>query len=234
VHIGWLALESLCNQVEVNFNWELIVCEELHDGMLGVEFFEHYVERLKQVGCVRVTYIELPDWISLASKWQLIGQQADLNSEAFILQAADCYTPSKRLAMTHKWINARRYDWLDFTQGYFYSFKFNRLIQYQANSKTNLHMAFKTAYARNIPGTDKLKGIDGFLYDHCKSITGSIKVKQIEELQEDSIDTDGHNNISVKRINFYKFVRFPFVRTSTTLEQTSLPSYIVKRIKEMT
>ena len=37
--IGWLALESLCNQVDIDFEWELIIMEEagVNAGVLGFD-----------------------------------------------------------------------------------------------------------------------------------------------------------------------------------------------------
>lgn len=48
--IGWLCMEGLCNQVDINFDWEIIICEEKHNGMLGIDFFKKYVDRLSKIG----------------------------------------------------------------------------------------------------------------------------------------------------------------------------------------
>lgn len=37
-YIAWLAMESLCRQKNVTFDWELIVSEEQNDEMYGEEF----------------------------------------------------------------------------------------------------------------------------------------------------------------------------------------------------
>ena len=230
--IGWLCLESLCNQQQVSFDWELVICEEKHEGMLGAEFFESYIERLASVRCVRVVYIALTEWVNLPKKWQLIGQNADENSKVFVLQAIDCYTPSLRLFYAYEWVARKHFDWMDFAMGYFYSFEHRKLILYSARALTNLHMAFATKYARNIPDTDKNKGIDGFLYKHIKSNVRVMKAKCLNVLLEDGLDTDGHNNISVNRINHYDKPAYPFQPTLFKLNDLPLPDNIKDRINE--
>ena len=231
--IGWLCLESLCNQINITFNWELLICEEVHDLMLGSDFFAQYTERLREAGCIRVTYIKLDSWVNLPSKWAILGQEANKSSKAFVLQAIDCYAPSRRLELTYQAIVKEKFDWVDFTKGYFYSFHFDKIIQYDAKAKTNLHMAFNTQYARTIPFTAKNKGIDGFLYDHILSYKGEVRHKTINHLYTDGIDTDGHNNISIKRVNFYSETKYPFIPSNVRIENTSLPAYVVSRIRRM-
>ena len=51
-HAGWLALESLCWQRDVDFEWELIVIEEQFDAM-GEDAVRAYEGRLQQKGSSR-------------------------------------------------------------------------------------------------------------------------------------------------------------------------------------
>ena len=66
--IAWIALESLCNQVDINFEWELIICEEKHDNMLGDKWVDDYIERLVNVNCLKITYVQLKEWVNLPKK----------------------------------------------------------------------------------------------------------------------------------------------------------------------
>jgi len=226
--IGWLAMESLCNQISITWNWELIICEEIHDNMLGQDFFKEYIDRLNEVGCMRVLYIELPKWVPLAKKWQIIGKEAHLSSESFLLQAADCYSSSRRLFISHYSIKAN-YDWIDFIKGYFYSFSLNKLILYDFEGMRNLSMAFKTSFARIIPDSDKNKGVDSFLYRSFEAVKNPMRVQHNPFLYEDSLDTDGFNNIT-NRKEYYIDIKRPFVETNKTIEDTKLPLYIKNRI----
>lgn len=104
----------------------------------------------------------------------------------------------------------------------------NQMIQYSASAKTNLDMSFKTEYARTIPFVMVKKGVDNFLITHCIRKNLNFKKKQINDLKMDSIDTDGMNNISIKRKECYDQIRYPFIETDITLDDLELPE-MVKR-----
>ena len=200
--IAWLALESLCRQKGINFEWELIVCEEEHEQMIGDWTLNEYVERLMKVGCKRIVYLHLDRWVLLAKKWQIIGQHISDSSHSFMLQAADCYSGSNRMKMTYDQMKEGA-DWFDFKKGYFYSFISNRVILYDYDGKTNLCMCMGAKFARTIPNTKLERGIDYFLQTYCNSVKPDLVIIHSEVLMEDSVDTHGMNNISIYREDFF-------------------------------
>lgn len=229
--IGWLCMEGLCNQADVDFGWEIIICEENHDNMLGVDFFKQYIDRLSKVGCKKITYLYLNDWVNLAEKWKIIGKNLDNYNGGFVLQAIDCYPPSKRLSITNELI--KKYDWIDFGQGYFYSFLHKKIILYKRFDKKNLHMTFKSKYAKRLGSYDKNIGIDGFLLKTIKKINPKMEKYTHKELLSDGLDTDGYNNISKNRVDYYENTREPFFKTDVKLEQIGLPNYVLEQIKKI-
>jgi len=236
--IAWLCMEGLCNQVNVSFDWEIIICEEIHEKQIGREFFSQYINRLLNIGCKKITYIELSNWISLSEKWKIIGQNLDNYDGGFVLQAIDCYPPSERLVITHELINLDNHDWIDFNRGYFYSFINDKLILYDSAvydkvAKTNLHMAFKSKYAQYLESSSQKSGIDGLLLKTISKINPNIQIFTCNKLLPDGIDTDGYNNISKRRINNYVSIGFPFVKTDKTIEEIGLPNHIIENIKKM-
>ena len=42
--IAWMAIESLCSQINVDFNWELIVYEEIHSESVFPNLIYDYFE----------------------------------------------------------------------------------------------------------------------------------------------------------------------------------------------
>lgn len=230
-NIAWLALESLCNQTNVNFDWELLICEE--DNSQRITYLNEYVERLQKVRCVNIRYIPISDKIRLAKKWQIMGKIADKNSKCFLLQAGDCYSDPNRLKSSFQSLT-KGFDWIDTTSGLFYSFISKQLFHYNAKSKTNLDMGFKTIYARNIPETTKERGIDGFLFDHCEAVKGSaLKVFNITKLSLARLDTHGMNNISVNRENYFTTKVHIFKPTYHRLEKLALPQSIINSLKSI-
>lgn len=228
--IAFLAMESLCNQ-KTSIKWELIVAEEIHSKQLGIEFIGQYVERLKDAGCEVIKYLQYKEWVSLPKKWKDIGQHADSDSKVFILQAADCYSAADRIEEAFNCIVNRNFDWLDYQNGFFYNLGTGQMIQYSAQSRTNLDMAFKTKYARTIPDSALRKGIDGFLFIHVSKQAKIVKQLSISKPAKlDSFDTDGENNISIKRTSFYSNIRHPFIRTSIRLEDLDVNDNIKDKL----
>jgi hypothetical protein len=228
--IAFLAIESLCNQ-KTSIGWELIIAEEIHSQQLGVDFFQGYAERLKKAGCESIKYLEYQNWIPLPKKWKDIGKNADVDSKVFLLQAVDCYSAANRIEEAFNCIVNRNFDWLDYQNGFFYNLVTGQMIQYSAQSRTNLDMAFKTKYARTIPDSALRKGIDGFLFNHVSIQAKIVKKLSISKPAKlDSLDTDGQNNISLKRMSFYDNIRHPFIRTEITLEQLDIPLSIKDKL----
>lgn len=226
--IAWLALESLCNQKNIDFDWELVVCEEQNENMLGgLELIKQYGDRIKNI-----KYINLKQWISLGEKWRLMAQNCDNNSKCFILQAADCYSQPFRLKSTYEAIVKDGYDWYKSNQGLFYNIKIQKCILYQDLDniqKGGLNMAMKTQDVINkVPNEYRRATVDGWLYKHIEPQKVFIDVALDWLL---GVDTHGYNQISIKREKFFKNVAFPFVETKLNLK--SLPIYIEERLKNL-
>ena len=215
--IAWLALESLCRQKDIDFEWELIICEEEHEQMIGDWTINEYITRLIDAGCRKIVYLHLDRWVLLAKKWQIIGQHMSDTSEAFMLHAADCYSGAQRLKMSYDQVVKNGIGWYDFKRGYFYSFISNRVILYDFDGQTNLCMCFQSKYAHRIPNTDMKNGIDYFLLKHCLSKNRGLRILHDKTLIEDSVDTHGLNNISVHREEFFDSKPQIFHPTDTKL-----------------
>lgn len=224
--IAFLAFESLCNQ-KTSIGWELIIAEEMDPEQLGIDFVEKYAARLRKAGCIDIKYLQYKRWIPLPRKWKDIGENADENSKVFILQAADCYSAPDRIDEAYHCIVNRNFDWVDYQNGFFYNLLTGQMIQYSATARTNIDMAFKTKYARTIPDSTLRKGIDGFLFTHVSKQAKIVKQLSISKPAKlDSFDTDGKNNISLKRTSFYDKVRYPFIKTKITLDDIDIPLFI--------
>ena len=105
--IIWLALESLKNQKNVNFKWELICMEEWG---IARKIFASYAGKLPN--CARMVHYninpvaeskyrggEFKDKYLLIDKWRNIAKMASKNSKIYVMHAIDCYSPPKRLSI---------------------------------------------------------------------------------------------------------------------------------------
>lgn len=226
--IAWLAMEGLCNQI-TTVDWELIIAEEQHEQMLGLDFFEAYRDRLQEAGCSNITYMHYDTWIPLPVKWRDMGEQAHQDSEVFMLQAADCYSHPNRIQQSYQAIT-NGYDWVDWTDGLFYNIRTCQMIQYSYKARTNLNMAFRTRYARQIPLSSIRKSIDGFLYTNMMALNPKAKPYRYHGLPLNGLDTDGYNNISRGRARYYDQVNYPFSRTDLHITDLLLPAEVIERL----
>lgn len=92
-YIGWLVLESLARQQEVNFGWELIIAEEIEHDPMGWDEISTYTSRLKQAGCVDIRYIALDEWIPLGTKVTNLIRSMHPEASIWMNVDADQYLP---------------------------------------------------------------------------------------------------------------------------------------------
>lgn len=231
--IAWLAVESLCRQKNIDFEWELIIAEEQDENRFGSKAFLSYSERLSQVGCVRFKYIKLQNWIPLGQKWKLLGQNCSDTSEVFLLQAVDCYSEPKRIKTTHDLIVNDRYDWIQNKRGLFYNLRTKKHILYddtQMNQRCGLNMATKAEYIKALPDNDRKAIVDGWLYNNIKPKNPFSIINSYDWMY--GVDTHGLNNISKKREKFFNTIEPPFVETKLHIRNL-LPKDIFDRLNTL-
>lgn len=223
--IAWLALESLCRQEGINFRWELVVIEE-QENSFGAANIHEYSERLKNVGCDIITYISLRDWMPLGKKWRLLAENCNSNSQAFVLQAADCYSEPKRLKTTYEKIVKEDYGWMQNTKGLFFNIRTKKHILYNAVQQCGLNMATKPQLIRNINIDEVSKHVDGSLF---RSIRPKKVANIISEDYKNGVDTHGLNNISIGRETYFDNTVFPFEETDLNIKNF-LPEDITTKL----
>lgn len=229
--ITWLAIESLCRQNSVWFGWELIACEEdnnCNSEVFGEEELLKYTDRLKEVGCEKISYVSLDKWIPLSQKWKIIGEAAADTSIAFVLQAADCYSPARRLVKTYDLIKSG-HDWVQGDAHNVYDLLFDRM--YLLKKKTEhigSDMAVRTSLAKQLPFSDKKRGVDTWFFLSCKAIKKNLSVGYDKMNVKFSLNVHGLNNISNRRKMFGK----TYKRVESKLESI-VPQDIADRLRSI-
>jgi hypothetical protein len=231
--ILWLCLESLCRQVKPVDEWELIVFEEMHPHQCGEKWLRGYEERLREVGCVRVLYLTQEEKLSLSRKWVHIANAAAESSQYFVLCAADNYYHPWMLQDFEKAID--RADWCITTHGYFYDINLDKVVRYDYQSLTGLQMSAKTKYIKQIPFEDLQRGIDSWISRQLKRIVngeGRALITWIDTSEHGNytLCTNGLNNISTGRHQFFTDVQPPFFETDTQLKDI-VPFDVYEKIK---
>jgi glycosyltransferase involved in cell wall biosynthesis len=214
--IAWLCIESLCEQKNVDFEWELLIAEEAKNGF-GIERVKPYLERLKSAGCTSVKYTELDYKIPLPQKWRLLAQQAAETSKAFVFCAADDYSEPNKLKTAYEAIKLG-YDWAQYQKMLMFDIKSRRHIYYDCesiNRKVGAIMACKTSAARRLPESSIPKGVDHWLFD--KIHPEFIFTDKSDNWQK-GFGTDGYNNISLDRKKHYFKTELPFKATELNIK----------------
>lgn len=242
-NIIYLALESLKNQSDIYFNWELIIMEE--NGP-SYELVKEYMDIHPR--CVRIIYIAIDKKISLVEKWKYIAELTSDTSKVYVMHATDCYSPPKRLYIHYKHFKYSDCYFSTQVKGLFYHLVTKNKIIYDGYTKennkkyikqTHLNMALRTTDMKQITISPLKRNIDGYIK---KFIMSNNNLKEHSYIYIDSdidkenwkygVDTDGMNNISLKRSNFYKKIRAPFrsylIRSS--LDYTNMENYLPKYI----
>lgn len=235
--ICWLSLESLCEQKNIDFDWELIIYEEIHNKSVFPNIINDYYERLKKIRCCRILFITNSIKVGLVEKWITIGENTSDTSRVFLLQAADCYSPNNRLKISYDKILNEDFDWYDQTKGYFYSFISEKIYLYDIMSLTNLNMSLKTKYIKTLINSDLKKGIDGYIYNHCLNEINkenrTIRRYYDKVLYSDSLDTQGYNNISINRENAFKVNKNIFKNVNLGVLDLGLSDNTKSKINEL-
>ena len=234
--IAWLAMEGLCRQDRTLFDWELMICEEGIGNPLGKQFFADYLPRLRNCGCSKLSYISLDRWLPLSQKWRLMGQRMAKSSNVFLLQAADCYSFKERLNESYQRIVDEGNTWYDVGHGYFYSLASGRMILFQQASQTHsqLAMALSADCARTIPNVALRRNIDNFLLQHCMRTVAASFCRHVDMAEYAGVDTNGYNNISITREDYFERPRRPFAPTDKKLKDIGLPDDITQHLHELT
>jgi hypothetical protein len=236
--IAWLSMEGLCNQVGIDFTWELIICEELYfeneAQYCGEKFFMSYQDRLHKVGCRKIKFIDLEHYVTLESKWKFIVQAASKRSKMLILQASDNYSPNDRLSSAYG-LMKRGADWIHYKKVYFYNCKTEKIILRNAGNyeySKGVNIGIRLELIKNLPFRDRGRSVDSWLYDITKENKRYLKEMWDEGDWETGVCTDGFNRVSYDRIKHYKNPQPPFYKTDKQI-QDILPPYIVSRLLEL-
>lgn len=207
-HIFWLAMESLCRQKDITFSWELLVAEEQIKPYAGEKEIYEYEDRLKKVGCKKIKYLPLKEWIPLSQKWALLGKEAA--SEMFVCHADDNYSQPYRLKEVYENIDR---DYICYPSCLFYFIKNNTVyehtvIPYRKSTKPakGLHYSFKTKYAKKIPNSNRAIIVDQWIYDFIfRHLKNQIHHKWIvSDHWKEGFNTHGFHRLSKTRYKKHK------------------------------
>ena len=245
--IAHVALESLCRQKDIDFDWELLIMEEQQD-CVGEEELKKYFPRLEAIRCKRIKYWNIKDWIPLSEKWRKLGLASSPTSESFLIQAGDCYSQPYRLKETYDlYASDPNIDWVQAPTGYFYdvpsetvalfSKDFYKDIKWSKSARNHpcaLNMSMRRKYASQLAEANVKSSVDMWLFNQCKEIKGGDLV--VGSIKSDNwklgVDVHGLNKISVKRGSRIRKSVAPFSRSDAKIDDI-VPEDIAEFLREI-
>jgi len=254
-YIGWLPMEGLIRQVDIDFEWELIVAEELNDETFGKNRISEYMPKLKQIGCIRFKYIGLPEWIPLSGKRKLLIDESDLNSKLIMGNGSDDYSPPKRLSTM--WKLKQKHpdaDWFSSTANINYDIATDIALQrkpvFMAGQtqeakdflkKTRADVAGQAQAASlmrkvaKVINPDLSYAVDGHVWKTAHRIKPGLKLIIDEgDNWKYSLNTNGFNNISFeyRDLHFKNPTTFPGHDPTPINMDKFIPPEIMKRLRD--
>ncbi len=238
-YIGWLPLEGLIRQKEVDFEWELVIAEELNKDPFGEKNIRAYEEKLKEVGCVRVLYEGLKKWVPLSNKWVDMANMCDVNSKIFVLHAADNYSAPLRLSRHYEIFTSNSDVCLHIpTKAIYYNISTGKTILHDTdmvNRKDDCAArAMLTDVVRRMSKPGRRAGVDGWLRGAAKSVCKSNKITFGIFFDKESanwkygLNTYGLNVI-MNRGKDFKKIKPPFREYLIDIKKT-IPKEVLDRL----
>lgn len=246
--IVWLALESLKNQENINFQWELIIWEE---NGLSKELIKTYTFP----NCARILYRKLDKKILLIDKWIGMSKESSKTSKVFVFQDADDYSPKRRLYIHNEHFKNINCKYSTQIMGIFYNLKDKKKIFYLGSKKesrgsrfftqNHLNKAIRTEDMRKVRHKNIVRYIDSYIrieVEHMNRINFKTKKYVYTDFDIDKENwktgffTDGANIISLERkLNYQmpKGVFLPYQIKNTFNYQDMnkyIPQYILQKL----
>jgi len=241
-HIGWLALESLSRQQGIDFEWELIIAEEVTEKYEPVgekKIVQEYRDSLRLVGCTNLRYIGLNNWIPLGKKMSMLIMNA--NSEFIVSSSTDYYSAPRRLVSDYKIFKEFDPDWILATKGIYYNITNGKVIlhdtDYCKRKDDVAQRSMKTSLLKGaFPKPNKInktKGVDSFMLRNCRNYRKKQgrKFKVYFDRSDNwkyCFNTDGINNIT-NRSPYFEKISYPFRPCPINLKKT-IPPEILSRL----
>jgi hypothetical protein len=243
-YIAWLCFEGLARQQGINFEWEIVVAEEIkpedNDLPFGKEAVMQYKERLLDVGCTKINYYGLEKWMPLADKQRFLIEKCAESSTLIMGSSDDYFSPPRRLKTLYDLhIKNPDADWFTMANDILYDIPTGKAVCRKTESITNtagLAIRASTLRKASVFIRDKYKGADRLRFESCKRVRGKeFKViRDKSDIWKYGLNTNGLNCISLSRNKWFINKRDLHPLREIYKEDLSktIPEDILERLKE--
>jgi hypothetical protein len=212
-YIGWIPFESLKRQENIDFKWEIIIIEEDFENPFGLNKILKYKEDLAKVGCSRIKYISIKKWLPLSAKWYFLVDACSASSKIVAMNSSDIYCSKLRLSKQYsKLINSDK-NWYKIGGNIVYDIGLNyhvKLTLMDPNRNDSCSAAASIELMKKLPLACVKVNVDGWRYNTLKNVGINFFYDDTIDLQNDTININGLNNLSLNRAKNVKNIKPPF------------------------
>jgi hypothetical protein len=245
-YCGWIGLESLARQKNINFEWELIICEETFQEAMGIQNIMAFVPKLRKAGCARMKYIPLGIWIPLSTKIILMLKNRSKGSKIYCGAAADVYSPPGRLRYQYDLFKRKpEVDWCANGKTIVYDIKSERVYLNDSSLGERIRgdatgRSVRMSIMRHFNKTNVRKGVDGTIFRFCREFVESKGKEFIPYVDHETdnwkygFNTHGFNNLTLggaREMYFSGINRPSHIVDCPIAMKDTIPSDILKKLK---
>jgi len=201
--IGWVPFEALVRQKGIEFGWELVVMEEDFDNPFSLHNITQYSQKLKNVGCVRIVYIAMSNWIPLSAKWFYLIHNISASTKVIMCNSADNYFSPHRMRHQFETLKDNHYNWYKIMGNVTYdiaSRKHAKRILSDSNRKDTSGKAMHISLARELPLANVKRGVDGWTHNTLSQTRHGFRpYTDYSDIWKETVNITGLNNLSLKQ-----------------------------------
>ena len=212
-YIGWVPFESLIRQENIDFKWEIVIIEENFENPFGLDRILEYKDELAKVGCSRIKYISIKKWLPLSAKWYFLVDACSASSKIVAMNSSDIYCSKLRLSKQYsKLINGDK-NWYKIGGNLVYDIGLDyhvKLISMDPKRSDTCSAAASMELMKKLPLACVKVNVDGWRYNTLKNVGIDFFYDNTADLQKDTININGLNNLSLGRAKNVKNIKPPF------------------------
>ncbi len=233
-YIGWIPFEAMIRQRNINFKWEIIIIEENFENPFGLKRINQYAKKLKEVGCVKIKYISLKEWLPLSAKWYFLISECSETSIMASMNSADVYFSKHRLAKQYKELSKSDKNWHKIRGNVIYDIGLDSHVKISSMNPDRTDTCCATAklsLLRRMPLACIKINVDGWRYNTLMQAGIKIHLDSSGIIDAGTVNINGLNNLSVKRASRIKELKPPLQKCCGDLG-SHIPAEVLTKLKK--
>jgi hypothetical protein len=232
--IGWVPFEAMIRQENIDFNWEIVIIEEDFENPFELDRILNYSDQLSKVGCAKITYISLRKWIPLSAKWYFLINECSDTSKVVAMNSSDIYFSKLRLSKQYYALTSSNKNWYKLGGNLVYDLGLDfhvKLTSMDPRRTDTCAAAARMDLMKKLPLACIKVNVDSWRYNTLNQATINFYYDNSQDLQLDTVNINGLNNLSLGRSEKIKKVSHPFKECCGSLKN-HIPLEVFNKLRE--